>query len=250
MTRLFLACLAAAGLLLLAFGLAAASEAKTPMQGADEAYEKYYDRYYRDLAVTRYEQVLAMEPKNPEAHWKLARAYYQQGIKEPGEDKKIAIFQKAIDQAKRGIELKGDCVDCYYWLAVNYGVYGEAKGVMKSLFLVEPIKEAIGKVIELDPDYDQGAAWRLLGRVNHKVPWLAGGSKKEAEKQLKKALELGPDSILTRVYLAETLMANGKDDEARGVLRQALSSPQAQDPKYACDLNDAKVMFDKYFQKD
>jgi tetratricopeptide (TPR) repeat protein len=180
-------------------------------------------------AIRILEEFLAQDPNDVEAHWKLAQAHYWLGTHSP-KDQKPAVFEKGIGYAKRGITLQDDCVDCHYWLGVNYSGYGEGKWVLKSLSLVEPIKDEMNKVIELDPNFNKGAAYRMLGRVAYKLPWFVGGSKKDAVAYLQKALEIGPNSLLTRVFLAETYLAMKKRDLAKKELEWVLRASDNDDP--------------------
>ena len=137
--------------------------------------------------------------------------------------------------------------DGYYWLGVNYGVYGEARGVLKSLSLVGDIKEAMNKVIELDRGYEDGGPDRVLGRVYFKVPGIAGGSKKKSLEHLLKSKEFGPNDPLTRSYLADTYLALKEVDKAREELEYVLSMES--DPSWVSGVNDCKKGAEKTLQK-
>jgi|Deesub1362B_J571_1020462.scaffolds.fasta_scaffold05137_7 tetratricopeptide (TPR) repeat protein len=231
---------------LLFFGAACAGEIEEWMARADSLWPKRADfRYAREMTQL-YEKVLEKDPQNVEALWKLARVYYWLGKHSP-EDQKTTVFRKGVDYAKRAVELDDDCVDCHYWLGVCYGVYGEAKGVLKSLSLVDPIKEEMNRVIQLDPTYREGAAYRMLGRVAFKLPWFAGGSKKESLKYLKKALEVGPNSFLTHVFLAETYLAMKKRDLAKKELEWVLDAPPSDDPADEEDRQTARRLYEEHF---
>lgn len=96
--------------------------------------------------------------------------------------------------------MKEDCPACHRWLGVNYRVYGEAKGVLKSLSLVDPIRKEMNKVIHLAPGFMKSGTYRILGRMAYELPWFAGGSKKESVELLKKTLQCDPNSFLTRFF--------------------------------------------------
>ena len=68
-----------------------------------------------------------------------------------------------------------------------------------------PIREALEKVLQIDPAYQNGSADRALGRWYYKVPGLFGGSKKKSEEHLRKSLTYDPQSTASRFFLAETL---------------------------------------------
>ena len=54
-------------------------------------------------------------------------------------------------------------------------------------------------------------------------PGLFGGSKRKSEEHLRRALAYNPRSILTRIFLAETLEALDRPREAIAELRQVSS---------------------------
>ena len=246
--RTVVAILLFTGAFVLFSGTSFGGDIEALMAQADAYWPQRTDLSKFKESIALYNKVLEQDPENVEAMWKLTRAHYWLGEHTDSEDEKLAIFEKGTEYAKKGIDLKADCVDCYYWLGVNYGVYGEAKGVLKSLSLIDPIKDAMNKVIELDPEYSGGAAYRVLGRMEYKVPWVAGGSKKESAKYLEKAFELNPNSFLTRRFLAETYLGLKKKDKAESVLEWALTAPEPTDPSEIEDKKKAIALYNEKFK--
>jgi tetratricopeptide (TPR) repeat protein len=70
-----------------------------------------------------------------------------------------------------------------------------------------------------------------LGRWYFKVPGLFGGSDRKSEEHLRKSLTYNPNSSASLFFLAETLIALKKKDEARAVLQKLLEVPV--DPDWA-----------------
>ena len=87
------------------------------------------------------------------------------------------------------------------------------------------IREELEKVLAIEPAFLQGSADRALGRWYFRVPGLFGGSKKESESHLRRALAYNPRSIVTRLFLAETLESLDRTDEAIAELRQTQALP-------------------------
>jgi len=165
-----------------------------------------------------YGQVAEAAADNYEAYWKLSRIQYHIGSHTDDKSAQQDIFAEGVERADKAIQAAPDKHDGYYWQAVNNGSYGESKGVLKSLGLVKPIKEAMNKVVELDRSYQNGGADRVLGRVFFKVPGIAGGDKDLSLEHLLKAKEFGPTDPHTCLYLAETYLAHNKIEEARAEL--------------------------------
>jgi hypothetical protein len=95
------------------------------------------------------------------------------------------------------------------------------------------------KIIEVNRNYEDGGADRVLGRVFFKVPGIAGGSKDKSLEHLEKSKELGPEDPLTRVYLAETYLSKKRVDDARAELDYVLNMQD--DPRWVAGITEAKI---------
>jgi tetratricopeptide (TPR) repeat protein len=192
-----------------------AQEAEEMIAKADSLYVEMKDMAAAEEARDLYLKAMQVAEDKYEVFWKLSRILYYVGShKEKKKDKKT-IFSQGIYYAKRAVDLEPEKPGGYYWLGVCYGVYGEARGVLKSLFLVDDIKEAMNKVIELDRSYEEGGPDRVLGRLFFKVPGFAGGSKKKSLEHFLKSLEYGPNDPLTRYYLADTYLSLKEVEKSR-----------------------------------
>jgi tetratricopeptide (TPR) repeat protein len=193
----------------------------------DALYAQRADLAKAKDALAKYQEALLKGEDKYESYWKAAKAEYWIGDHEPTDKAKKAALQMGIYYAKKAVELEPEKPDGHYWLGVNYGKYGEAKGVLKSLSLVKPIKAAMNKVVELDRSYEMGGADRVLGRVYFKLPGFAGGSKDKSLEHLLKSKEYGPNDAVTRMFLAETYLALDKVEEARAELEYLLGMTSA-----------------------
>lgn len=189
----------------------------------DALYAERADFAKAKEARKKYEEALAAGEDAYEANWKLSRACYWIGDHTGAKDLKKTVLLAGVEYAKKAIELNPGKPDGHFWLGVCYGVYGEAKGILKSLALVKPIKEAMRRVLELDPAYDRGGADRVLGRVYHELPGFAGGSEKTSLEHLLKAVEYGPRVGLNLIYLADTYISLDRIEDARKALETVLT---------------------------
>ena len=57
------------------------------------------------------------------------------------------------------------------------------------------------------------------------MPGLFGGSSRKSEEHLRKSLTYNPNSAASLYFLAETLIDDGKKDEARLTLQKLLDAP-------------------------
>lgn len=214
--------LALAGLLGLVLAATALAAPQELLDRAAAAYAQRTDPQSAQQAAELYAQALAADPQSEEAAWKLSRAWYWVGG-HVAEDQALAPFEKAVEAAKQAVAINKDSLAGHYWLGVAYGSYGKAKGIMKSLSLVDPIKEEMAWVIKKDPAYEGGGAYRVLGRLYFKLPGLMGGSNDKAIENLKTAVQQGPRRWLNHVYLAEVYSKEGQKDQAKALLEQVVA---------------------------
>ena len=232
----------------LSFSLSVFSQDADELIGqADDLYLEMKDLPTAKEARDLYLRALEVSEDKYEANWKLSRILYYVGDNTEEKKEKKEIFKQAIEYAKKAVELEPEKPDGYYWLGVNYGVYGEARGVMKSLFLVDDVKGAMNKVIALDRSYEDGGPDRVLGRVFFKVPGIAGGSKKKSRMHLEKSLEFGPNDPLTRYYLAQTLYAQNEVEKSRAELDFILNMED--DERWVAGINDCKKDAEEMLKK-
>ena len=178
---------------------------------------------------TARDELFAVVEKDSEA----ARAYgllseinYWLGELADDSEDKIFFFNEGVECGKEGIAIDENSVEANFWLAANYGSYGQEKGIMQSLALVKPIKETAEKVVSLDESYFYGGAHRVLGRLYHKAPSLISiGNIKKAIQHLEKAVEIGPKFFLNRIFLAEAYISTRDKDKAREHLNFIIENP-------------------------
>ncbi len=133
----------------------------------------------------------------------------------PASDEKQKIFKQGMDIAKKMIALRPDRVEGHYWLGVHTGSYGEARGVLKSLFLKNDIIRAMNKAVAIDGAYEQGGAYCVLGRLYFKVPGLFGGSNKKSRQYLEKCRTDRPEKLRLPAVPRRDLLGAGRGEARR-----------------------------------
>ncbi len=118
------------------------------------------------------------------------------------------------------------------------GMMAEGFGLRAGLKYRGPIKDELQKVLQIDAGYNQGSAYRALGRWYFKVPRLFGGNKKTAEQYLKKSLEYNPASTVSHYFLAELYQDQGRNAEAGTELQRVIDAPP--DPTHVPEDRDYK----------
>ena len=142
-------------------------------------------------------------------------------------ENKLFCYEEGVKFGEQGIAADANSLESNFWLAVNYGSFGQEKGIMQSLAMISPIKKRVEKVIELDETYFYGGAWRVLGRLYHKAPGfpISIGSSKKALECLEKALKIGPTFYLNHLFLAELYISTGDKAKAKERLQWIQNAP-------------------------
>ena len=202
------------------------AQTNTTLEKARQAFDQRADPKEAKASLQLYQEAAKENSGSYEACWEGARAYayyleypFSNGKKE----EKTALAQKGIDLAKEAVKLKGDGVEAHYWLGALYGIYGESKGILKSLSLVPKVTNEMNLCLKEDPSVDCYGPDRVLGRMYYNLPWFAGGNNKRSLQYLEASVEKCPDNELSRLYLAETYKAVGKDLQAREQLEKIIN---------------------------
>jgi tetratricopeptide (TPR) repeat protein len=204
---------------------------------ADQLLQEMKDMDTAKEAEALYLKTMGLADNQYDVYWRLSRIMYYIGEHTEEKKEKKGIFDRGVYYAEKAVALEPEKPDGHYWLGVNHGKVGETRGVLKSLSLVKPIKNAMNKVIELDRSYEEGGPDRVLGRVFYKLPGFAGGDKKKSLEHLLKSKEFGPNDAVTRVYLAETYLALKDKEKAREELEDVVNMESDNRWLYAIDEN-------------
>ena len=203
-------------------------EARTAQNGSDDPDALYRNRETLTSA-RRAEAVwasrLAADPKDFVSAWKLSRTRYWLGTNGLPEVDRKAALEGGIAAARAAQAIEPRKPEGHFWLAANMGALAESFGLRQGIKYRGDIREALERVLSMDPGFQQGSADRALGRWYFKVPGLFGGSNKKSEEHLRTSLTFDPNSIISRLFLAETLVELGRRDDARSELRRALDTP-------------------------
>ncbi len=200
-------------------------------------YAKREDIAFAREAAAIWQARLQQNPKDFESAWKLARARYWLGGHAPDGERK-AFLESGIAAARAAIALEPNRPEGHMWLAANMGALAESFGLRQGLKYRGAIKDELLTVLRIDPAFQQGSADRALGRWYFKVPGLFGGSNRKSEEHLRRSLTYAPNSTISHFFLAETLLDEGKKEEARAELQKVLDAPL--DPEWAPEDRDFK----------
>lgn len=125
-----------------------------------------------------------------------------------------------------------DVLAAFLWSAVDWGkwalVFGKSAAVRQGA--AAKIRDYATAVVRLDPSYEDGGGYRVLGRLHHQtpaVPFLTGWASRDAAlENLRRAVQAGPKNLINRQYLAEAMWdyEKAKRPEARKALEEIVAA--------------------------
>jgi tetratricopeptide (TPR) repeat protein len=199
-------------------------------------------------AITNYEKA-AEAPGEVEARWKLARAlFFKAKFTGLDRERQLALYEKARrvgdevlailrrhaagqalsadappSKVAAALSRDKDAAPAYFWTAVAWGEWALLAGKVPAARTgaATKIRDDATTVIALDPDFEDGGGYRILGRLHHKaprIPYLTGWvSRSEAVRYLRLAVRTAPRNFVNRHFLAEALADGGAAEKVEAV---------------------------------
>jgi tetratricopeptide (TPR) repeat protein len=170
---------------------------------------------------------LARAPNDYGALWRAARVYsWLSDDSSVNADQRSKWGKEGWDLAEKAVAINGGDVAGHYFAAVCMGNYALGLGIMKALSqgLEGKFKERLKRAGELDPRYQHGSISIAWGRFYDKLPWPKRDRKK-AQQYEREAMQINPHSLRARIFLAQSLMEDGKAPEAKPLLEEVLAAP-------------------------
>jgi len=202
-------------------------------------------------AAVRAYDTAAEAPDSSEARWKLARALVFQALYTNLDlDRKQAVLEKARRVSEDGVGLlerrarraggsdfsnsspdeiaemvrkESDAPPIFYWAAASWGQWALARGkeAATKVGAADKIRIYAAVVAALDPRFEDGGGYRILGRVHDQAPRMQGetqwASHSEALRYLRLAVATDRASLVNRLYLAESLAAGSPAEKTEAI---------------------------------
>ena len=234
----------------------AAEAVATASAEGDAAWELRGDKAKLIEAITKWEAAFEKAPGAELAH-KLARAHYLLGdgyyVLENNAEGRDAEYQKGLDWATRSLKLSApeftkamidgkkhadaimlapkESVPAMYWYATNLGKWAATKGFATRVRYKDDIKATMTHVKSLDEMFFYAAPWRYFGSFEAVTAGLAGGSLEKSEENFKKAVELAPNYLGTKVLWADYLCTKKQDKATfKKLLEEVIAADAKIDP--------------------
>jgi hypothetical protein len=206
-----------------------------------------------EQALGAYRAALQADAASVPARWRLLRALYfratfcgapreqaralreeAKGIGEEG----VRALEKSLGQ-RRGQEriaalrAREEAVALYFWSAVAWGEWAQERSGLTAARsgAAGRVRDLAQTVIDLDPAYERGGGYRILGRLHHRAPrilfvtgWVSHSKGLEL---LERSLAQDPDNSVSQLFLAEALLdhAPARREEARRLLEACANAP-------------------------
>lgn len=185
------------------------------------------ENVYRIIEII--DDELASRSGDYELLWRAAQGYLFLGDNAGDSKDRLFLYEKGKEYAEQATAVNKNGYEGYYFLGVLIGCIGLERGVMNSLFMVKPMRNALERCLEIDPERAQ--AYNPLAQLYWKAPGrpLSIGNINTALEMAKKLVSLEPDSI-NNWYLYGNIALDAKDPElAKEALQKCIALPE--DPK-------------------
>lgn len=132
-------------------------------------------------------------------------------------------FEQLLGDVDKALGQYGSDAPVLIWSGIIKSSYAGAKGGLGALKYAKASKADLEKAIAIDGDALDGSAYTSLGTLYFKVPgWPLGfGDDEQAEKLLKRALQINPEGIDPNYFYAEYLRKTGDYAKAEKYLLKA-----------------------------
>lgn len=215
--------------LLAAIGVSAAGAARAEGE-KDELIKKLDDlQPTRDQPGVEKEidalvsQALKAAPDDYEVLWRAARhhCWVAEGLPEAQKTRKQVEAKQCWDLGAKAAKLQPEKVQGNYFAANGAGTYSETIGILKALSqgIEGTFNGYLDKAISLDRGFKGAAPLLAKGRYYFRLPWPKRSYSK-SEDMFKQAIAIDPKAVRAKLWLAETLVNDGKAKEAKTYLDQ------------------------------
>jgi tetratricopeptide (TPR) repeat protein len=203
-------------------------------------------------ALGAFEAVLAVDSLSYDANWGAAQALVDIGKETPDSVKspeRDSLYARAERLARVAVQADSTGADGHYILAAAIGRASLTKSNKERVKRAAVIRSEALKALELNPEHDK--AYHVLGRWNAEIMRLSGltrffaksflggsvfsaASWQGAIDNMRKAVELNPNSVYHRLDLAKIYVDQDRYSDAREQLTHIAELPvfDAMDPTY------------------
>ncbi|MEW5735649.1 MAG: tetratricopeptide repeat protein [Thermodesulfobacteriota bacterium] len=185
-----------------------------------------------DRAADEYRAVLAVDPKNVDAYWKLSEVIFKKGEANKDPEVRKTLFTESQGYAEKALGLDSKSPEALYWLAVNQAMFADMDGGLKGLKLINRVKTELAQVSELDPkNRFSTLAKVVLANIYLEMPWPMTDLNKARALAYSAVME-DPNLTFATLVLGRVYAKQGKTEDARKMLTQCI---ETKTPTYPWD---------------
>ncbi len=118
---------------------------------------------------------------------------------------------------------RSDSAPAYFWAAASWGQWALASGKIEAARrgAADKIRDYGLTVIGIDPEFEEGGGYRIVGRLNDQAPWIpfitGWVSRDDALKYLRLAMKVNDHNFSNRHFLAEVLYKGDAKEKAEAI---------------------------------
>ena len=181
-------------------------------------------------AINNFQHALKNAATETDAALYLLKSYYFRGkYVHKDKEKQKFDFSKGKELGEKYIKKYPDSAPFQFWYLVNLGSWSEVYGIITAARegVADLMKKHSKIIISLDPEYENGGGYFMLGAVHFKSPYipffLSWPDNDKAITYLTKALTIGEETPNQKVYLAQALYRDGQKKRAIEILKDVAS---------------------------
>ncbi|HEX8824153.1 MAG TPA: tetratricopeptide repeat protein [Archangium sp.] len=176
-------------------------------------------------------QALKATPEDFEVLWRVARLRQWQADGSTDAKVKKNLGKQSWELGDKARKLSPERVEGHFFAAAGIGLYSQAVGILTALGegLEGKYNERLDTALKIDAMYERGGPLVLKGRYFYELPWPKRDLKKSAS-FFQKALARHPEQLRARLYLAETLLADGEEKQAHETILKVTQGSVGYDP--------------------
>ena len=202
---------------------------------ADALFRQREDIEKLREAVKLLEQIRNPDARNFETEWKFAKYNYFLGKQTTDEKESEKAFEDGANAGRIASRVETRKPDGYFWFGANLGEQAKKSPVTVGIKSVGDIREAMNKVIEIQPDYQGASAYDALGQLELATRLTTGKTEKAVE-YLEKGVEIENNNTYLRLHLAEAYLALDRKADAKKQLEYLLQMKPS--PDYAVEYKE------------
>ncbi|GAB4269599.1 MAG: hypothetical protein Kow0065_19640 [Methylomicrobium sp.] len=157
---------------------------------------------------------------------------------------KESAYAELFKKVKALSQDKPDSAELVFWQGTIIASKAEHQNGIEALAAIHKARDLLAKAVELKPDVLEGSALITLGTLYFLAPpWpIAFGDNQQAEKLLKRGLEVNPASIEGNYYYAQLLLSHEQTETAIEYFQRALEAPVRKEQEFADSRLKVEVM--------